>query len=223
MRAPGHLSCHRQGEPPLTPHNGIRIYVDLDDVIAETAPQLLRLLEVEYGRRVELKQMTTWDLCESLSLSKPELGRFITRAHEDELLLRYGVVPGAIECLGEARQGGHEVRIVTGRPTSSRNASKRWLREQGVPYDRLVFADKYGNYGSLYELSEEDPALPMSSVEAMKFGLAIEDSAVTATKLLGLGIPVALYDQPWNRDLADSDSLTRCYSWDDVRRLLNSI
>ena len=37
-----------------------RVYVDLDDVICETGPDLLALLEKHFGRRVELEVWSGW-------------------------------------------------------------------------------------------------------------------------------------------------------------------
>lgn len=54
-----------------------RVYVDLDDVICETGPDLLALLEKHFGRRVELEDVSTWDLGVSLGLDQQELRQLL--------------------------------------------------------------------------------------------------------------------------------------------------
>ena len=46
-----------------------QIYVDLDDVLAETGRTFLQLLESEFGRRVEWDQVHDYDLGVSLGMA----------------------------------------------------------------------------------------------------------------------------------------------------------
>ncbi len=194
-----------------------RVYVDLDDVICETGPDLLALLEKHFGRRVELEDVTTWDLGVSLGLDQQDLRQFMHYAHEPHVLQQHRPKPGALEQLARWSNVGVEVWIVTGRPTQTYSATRDWLAARNVAHTRLVFADKYGNYGGLQEMTDGVEAMPMEQIAGLRFDIAVEDSAAVAAVLHDeLEIPVALIDQPWNRQMESTPRLRRCQSWEDV-------
>ena len=73
------------------------IYVDMDDVLCETARGFVSLLEREFGRRVSFDQIHDFDLGVSFGLDPVELERFFEIAHRPELLTDLDPLPGAIE------------------------------------------------------------------------------------------------------------------------------
>lgn len=201
-----------------------RVYVDLDDVICETGTDLLALLEEHFGKRVELEDVTTWDLGISLGLDQDELRHFMHLAHEPAVLQSHRTRPGAVERLAAWSSVGVEVWIVTGRPTQTYAATRAWLQDRQIAHNRLVFADKYGNYGGLQEMTDGVEAMPMNQITGLGFDLAVEDSAAVAAMLHDdLGIPVALMDQPWNRQLQAGPRLRRCYSWEEVDQMCGDL
>ena len=99
---------------------------------------------------------------------------------------------------------------MTGRPPSTRPGTVAWLEEHRIPHDTLRFVDKYGRFGPE---AGWDEALGMDDLAAMRFRLAIEDSASTAVFLAENGVaPVVLMDRPWNRH-ETSGRLTRVAGW----------
>lgn len=201
-----------------------RIYTDLDDVICDTGPDLLALLEKHFGRHADIEDVTTWDLGVSLGLDQQELRQFMHYAHEPQVLEQHRARPGAVEQLARWSDVGLEVWIVTGRPTQTFSATRSWLADRKIAHTRLVFADKYGNYGGLQEMTDGVEAMPMDQIAGLGFDLAVEDSAAVAGILHDeLEIPVALMDQPWNRQMEDTDRLRRCHTWEDVDRMCGDL
>ena len=195
-----------------------RIYVDLDDVVCQTAELLLSLLDAEFGRRVSLEEIVSFDLGVSFGLGQEELGRFMDRAHDPEVLLQYELRPGAVEGLETWRARGCEVWIVTGRPTGAVVGTRQWLERAGVPHDELLFVDKYRGHGRPSGASGEVRATRVEELAGMGFGLAVEDSAEMALRLRDeVGVRVLLMDRPWNREVVDTPGrLERCRDWDEV-------
>ena len=66
----------------------MRIYVDIDDVLARTIESLIDLLDETHGRRVEVDEVRHFDLEKSFELSDEEILAFMARAHEDEVIER---------------------------------------------------------------------------------------------------------------------------------------
>jgi hypothetical protein len=89
-----------------------------------------------------------------------------------------------------------------------------WLRAYGIPFDELIFVDKYGR-----ALMQEDGvrALSLEALAAMPFALAVEDApGMVAFLLEHTRMPVAIMDRPWNRRAAFPSSNgrgIRCRDW----------
>lgn len=187
------------------------IYVDMDDVLCETARGLLSVLEREFDRRVAFDQIHDFDLTVSFGLTPNELERFFALVHRPEPLLALDPLPGAIETVRAWSAAGAEIAVVTGRPAHTRDISRRWLERHGVPHRELTFVDKYGRAGSA---SEDEEVLPLESLRRDSYRLAVEDSLPTARFLAERGMPVLLVDRPWNRGSAEG--VHRCRDWGEV-------
>ena len=81
------------------------------------------------------------------------------------------------------------------------------------------FLDKFSQY---YEGAHgtAEGALALADLPALDFCLAVEDfPGITDHLTQQLGVPVALFDRPWNRSLADRDGaapLVRCRHWGEI-------
>ena len=66
--------------------------------------------------------------------------------------------------------------------------------------------------------------MPMEQIAGLGFDLAVEDSAAVAGVLHDeLEIPVALMDQPWNRQMEDAGRLRRCMTWEEVDQMCGDL
>ena len=136
------------------------------------------------------------------------------RVHDPDLLLSYEPVEGAREALTAWAEKGHTIDIVTGRPTSARDATIQWLDRQKIPYESFVMVDKYNRPGN-------DPSIAISKERLAErpYDLAVEDSREMSLFLADtLNIPVALYDRPWNAENLVHDKVVRCRDWEQIRR-----
>jgi len=202
---------------------GRRIYVDIDDVLSRTIESLIDLLDETHGRRVAVEDVRFFDLEKSFDLSVDQIAAFMDRAHADDVLERLAPVEGGVGILDHWHSNGHEIHLVTGRPPSTNAASRRWLERHAVPHASLHHLDKWArptwNEGGL-------PALRFDDVGEMGFDFAVEDSLDTAVRLVEeFGIPVALMDQPWNRDVgrlaaSTRSQMVRCAAWAEVAAAL---
>ena len=196
-----------------------RIYVDLDDVLAQTIPSLVALLERHFGRRVEIEDVVHFDLGRSFGLDPDELVEFMRLVHEPQVLAALEPKPGAVPTLTSWIERGYAVAVMTGRPPSAASASRRWLREHRIPHTSFACIDKYAREDWA---GPADRALPFDALADLSFALAVEDSLEVAALLVErCGVPVALMDRPWNRDLsglgpATRASIVRCRGWAEL-------
>ena len=197
-----------------------RIYVDLDDVLCETARAFLGILERDYGKIVDFEDIAWFDLGRSFELEPPVLEDFMRKVHEPEVLSAMEPVNGAIEALEEWVGAGYEVAVVTGRPSTTFDVSREWLASAGVPHQSLTFVDKYSRLG----WSNDGPkVVPLSELGRTEYCLAVEDSSDMVRYLAGeLGLQVLLFDRPWNRrppPVVGSEAtgeIHRCRNWREI-------
>ena len=190
------------------------VYIDFDDVLCETARALAGLLQREFGRTVAFESIHTFDLGKSFSLRAGELDRLMEMGHQPEFLRTLEPVPRAAEALRRWSDAGLRLAVVTGRPPVTRPPCEAWLRAHGIPFDELIFVNKYGR--TLMQ-DHEVQALSLDELAVMPFALAVEDApGMVAFLLEHTRVPVAIMDRPWNRQAAFPSSNgrgIRCRDW----------
>ena len=75
------------------------IYVDMDDVLGQTARTFAKVFEREHGRRVDLEEIQSFDLGVSLGLSPAALDDFMQSVHRPEVLAEIEPMEGAVAAL----------------------------------------------------------------------------------------------------------------------------
>jgi hypothetical protein len=139
-------------------------------------------------------------------------------AHEPEVLLGFHVVDGAVAVLDAWRQARHTVCVVTGRPPTTEQATRRWLEQHGVAHATLSFVDKYGSHGPLYGLA----SVGLETLAQAHYSFAVEDSLAMARFLAECGTPVALLTRPWNAG-TEVPGAHRCADWTEVERCFRDV
>ena len=109
----------------------MKIYVDFDDCLSESARGFSDLAAELFGVHVPYEEMRFFNLQKAFSLTDEQYAKLLVEGHEPERLLSYEEVPGASEAVHELMRRGHEVSVVTGRPFSSWEPSRLWLDRRG--------------------------------------------------------------------------------------------
>ncbi len=199
----------------------LRVYVDLDDVLAQTALAFTRLLAESFGKRVAVEEIHSFDLSKSFDLTADEIDRFMAEAHRPERLIEVEPMAGAVDVLDGWHARGCEIDVLTGRPPASSEVSRRWLDRHRVPHRKLYFVDKYKRYDET-AWQGHGRVLQMSELDGDRYDLVIEDSLKTAAQLAeSTTARILLMDKPWNRDTSALPESTvarmeRCRDWSEV-------
>ena len=122
----------------------MRIYVDFDDCLCETGRALSKLALEMFHKHVPYEQMRYFELDRAFDLDGEQYERLMLRAHEPEILLSYEATPGAAKTINEWISRGHEVSVITGRPSSAYELSRIWLDAHGLKNAGLYCLNKYG-------------------------------------------------------------------------------
>jgi uncharacterized HAD superfamily protein len=188
------------------------IYVDMDDVLCETARGCLEIVERVFGKRVAYEQLTDFNLGNSCELSSEETAELYHIVHHPDELLRLKPVNGAIAVLNQWMAAGFEIAIVTGRPPATYEPSLDWLAREHVPYHSFTVVDKYGRF-----TTEETIVVSLSELARREFTFAVEDSPTMAKYLAEqMRVPVRLFNRPWNRATVEHPKITRHNHWLDI-------
>jgi len=193
-----------------------RIYLDFDDVIAETGRGIIEMAQREFQTKVQFDEITNYNLQVSLDMEDDEFERLVQMLHSHELLMNLEPIPDAIQGIRDLKDSGFEMSILTGRPPSTEVVTRQWLERHEVPCDRLMFVDKYSRTISN---AHGHGGVTLEELKTMSFDLAIEDSDTMAVFLSEqMNLPVLLHDRPWNRHLDTKGTrIQRCQNWQDMR------
>ena len=192
------------------------IYVDLDDVLCQTARHFLVIVEREFGKRVGYEQLTNFDIGTSCGLQSEEREHLYRVVHEQDELMKIAPIEAAIAVLRQWVEAGFAIAIVTGRPPDSYEPSIAWLQRYQVPHRWFTMVDKYSRFAT-----ENTVAIGLDELAARQYCWAVEDSLPMAQYLGGeMGVPVALIDCPWNRALTNHPSVDRFTDWRSVAQAM---
>lgn len=199
--------------------NSAHIYIDLDDVLCETAQKLVYVAAREFGRTTVFDQLSSFNVGISFDLTSEQVDHTMRLMHEPEMLLSVDPIPGAGNVLDRWAAAGFVIEIVTGRPPSTEDASHAWLKKHAIPYSDLVFVNKYGRE---HPYSDNTNYIPLGELRKREYRLAIDDSPEMVVFLASeMNTDVILFDRPWNSGIAvpagrPNRRVERCRDWQDI-------
>jgi 5'(3')-deoxyribonucleotidase len=201
----------------------MRIYIDFDDVLCETARHLSVLARELFDRNVPYEAISGFDLQQAFDLSAAEIDSLMEYAHREDFLTHLDPAPGSLEAIRTLEASGHELAIVTGRPSTSHDGSCGWLSKHGLSHLGLIYLDKYGRAPA-----NPPPGAPKTlnrdEFATLHFDVAIDDSP-TALDLLAhrQNCTVIVYDRPWNRGYSPAANMRRSDSWQEIVALIGTL
>ena len=202
----------------------MRVYVDFDDVLCETARNLNVIAHRLFGTNVTYDEMKVFDLDKSFSLNPEQYKQLMQCAHSDAVLSTVPETPGATATLHKWLDEGHEIEIVTGRSFATRHTSRAWLAQRGLGDLPILHVNKFNR-----EKMPKDPAAPRPlTIEEfcdLKYDFAIEDSPMGLRHLTHIkGCHVAAFARPWNESLNLPPPLfRRCADWKEIDAYFSSL
>jgi uncharacterized HAD superfamily protein len=194
------------------------VYVDLDDVLCQTAHRFLVIVEREFGKRVAYEQLTNFDIGTACGLQPEESDSLYRIVHEPDELMQMAPIDHAIATLHQWAGAGYEIAIVTGRPPDSYEPSLAWLSQHHVPHHSFTMVNKYARFET-----ENTVAISLDELATRNYCWAVEDSLPMAQYLAGaMKVPVALIDCPWNRSAENHANVGRYSDWSTIAQAMPS-
>lgn len=200
----------------------MKIYIDFDDVICETAKYFTKLAKELFNINVPYQEVQFFNLQKSFNLNDEQYTKLMEVGHYPEHLLHYDKTPNAIKTINKWIDQGHEVLIITGRPFNSYEPSRQWLDEHHLERIPLYCVDKYGRETFNQEYTYN---LTLKQLYNMTFDFAIEDSPSSFEHVLHFkDCTIAILNRPWNKQATlPNNQFVRCASWNEIDQLFQSI
>lgn len=186
-----------------------RIGIDVDGVLAEHVPHLIKYLKRECdGLKLEKEDVSSWNI-NICGLDFKSLYEKYLR-HKD-FIYEIPVIEGAVEGV-EKLSRRHRILIVTNRPSYSAEDTYIWLKNNGFEFHSLIVG---------------------SELDRVNLGIdiLIDDNPYAIIKFARTGRESLLYYQPWNRKLFDmldwnrdyrGLKIIKCRSWGDIIKIMDS-
>ena len=193
----------------------MNIYVDFDDCLCETARYFTVLVKELYGKEVPYEEVRFFELQKSFDLTQEQYEHMMIEAHTPEALLSFEETPGASQTINKWLDEGHDVKIITGRPSIAYEPSRQWLDQHGLERVKLFCLNKYGR-DSFIRNSEF--TLELEDYYKMHFDYAVEDSPLAFKFFDHMpDLKVMVFDRPWNRsEELPGPGYSRCENWDVI-------
>lgn len=179
--------------------------VDIDGVVADSLLAWITELNKYFGQQKRIEDVVSYQFDKVYNVTWDEMDYFF-RQYQEVLLSNLAPVehaPRALELLKEK----HQLVLITARPESFRTMTQEWLQHHQIPYDDLMMT----NYCDKADYCSQ-----------ARVDIYIEDSLENAQSIARTGIPVVLYDAPYNRNNKDGQ-LIRRFNWPEIYRTVHAL
>lgn len=177
----------------------LKIGLDIDGVTADSFPVFLTELNKYYGKNVT--EISNYNISKLYDVAWDDMEKFFTENIE-YLFLEPKPMEGALENIQKWLQAEHEIIFITSRkPGVEEKVTLQWFNRYGIPKDKVVFT---GGLSKTFAVQE--------------FGIDIfvDDFLSNALEIAALGLPVLLFDAPYNQGKLPK-GVTRCCNWEEIK------
>jgi len=191
----------------------MKIGVDLDDVLSQSTPALIKFHNNTYGTSLKIKDLKTY-IWETWSETLKEALQKIEDFHKTPYFKNIKPIKGAKEVLEKLKKN-NEIYIITARGDDIKKATEKWV-ENHFPntFSKIYFTDEF-----LQENAEVTKGTVCNSIGIDVF---IEDNLEYALECAGPNRKVYLLDYPWNQTDELPEGVKRVYSWKEIGELASN-
>lgn len=195
----------------------MRIGLDLDDVVANLNERLNDWHNETYGTSYSREDYYSYYFWDVWGGTREEAMAKVYRFIEEGNVMRIAPVKGAREGVQKLKGLSKSLRAITGRSETIRKSTEAWIaRELPHMIDDVHFTNVYPSPGEVTR-SKGEICLELG-IELM-----IDDSTEFAESCSKQGIPVIIFDTPWNRHVPLPSLAHRAVGWDGVIEIAERI
>lgn len=182
--------------------------VDFDDVVIRTGDAMARFHNATYGTTYSPDDVVSYNLGEVWNCTPEEAQARIDEFVGTEFHHSAEAVFGAYDALKKLGEE-YEIVIVTGRHEAMRDSTIEWLTKNFLGLYREI------HFTGHYEVEPDKKRKKSEVMTEIGADLFIDDALHFATDVASVGIPVLLFDTPWNQGELPH-GVTRVFSWEEI-------
>jgi len=180
-----------------------RIALDIDSTLHHYWDLLDEIAQRRYGVALPYAEQREWGITR---LEHEELVACVRETHSDENIESAEPYPGAVEVVRGWHDEGHWIHVTSHRAGSARQATERWLRRIGMPYD-----DLHCSYDKVARCAQ------------LGIDVLVDDSPVNLLRAADEGMVPATIVHPWNAELVESERALGGRDWPELRDKLEPV
>lgn len=184
----------------------MNIAVDLDGVLFDHVPYVLRGFRDAHGIDLQEEGLRYWDFFQYRAVREKNLTwgcvrAVLTRIDHDPLVHELPPRdPQAAAVMGRWRAAGHRVQVVTARESSCRDVTAGFLERHRIPHDALV----------------------MDARVKIGYDVLVDDAPHNVLMAAADGGLALLMDHPYNRDVPTRRNPQRVHDWLEVEAAVSA-
>jgi uncharacterized HAD superfamily protein len=175
--------------------NNVKIGLDIDGVISDFVTTFCRLTKKKYNICLTESDIYCHDLNLVLGITKNERNEIIKETLKENLNL----TDGSKETINKLWEDGHKIYLLTARDASLIETTKLWLKNNDIPYTKLL------------QLKEGE-----KNHSNLKLDLIVEDCLQDALEWSPKVKNILVFDHPWNKSLNVKGLIKRVHSWKEI-------
>jgi uncharacterized protein len=181
---------------------------DLDDVLLDFNGNIHNWHNIQHGTKLSRDDMAVFDLHVTWRITKEEARDRIFDFYETKEHFQIPPIHGAKDAIEKLKED-NKIYIITSRPESHKNSTIEWLNKNFPnTFDGVYFTNQFHGEGVRKMKSEICKELDIE--------IFVDDSLYNAKDITESGIPVLLFDAPWNQGKIKDPLITRVFSWEEI-------
>jgi len=186
--------------------------VDFDDVLIRTGEAMAKFHNATYGTSYSRDDVTSYSLAEIWNCEPREAQKRIDEFITTEFHHSAEAVFGAYDALKHLSET-YDIVIVTGRHEAMRGSTIDWLTKNFLGLFREI------HFTGHYDADPSKQRLKSAVMTEIGADIFIDDALHFATDVASVGIPVLLFDTPWNQGPLP-EGVRRVSSWEEILSIL---
>src|SRR3989344_4200129 len=193
-----------------------RIYVDVDDTLAETTEVFLSYLEKEHNIILKEEHLYEYPFSENYLQKKFKKFDYIRDFEKSPYFRKIRPAENSQAAISSLAKN-NKLFIVSGRNMGLMKETKKWISKF------------FPGYFSEIHLVNNNPrknevkGIPKHEMfKRLKCSFAVEDDPGPALSISEMGCKVLLFERPWNKSLNLNENLIRVKNWTEVYNLLEN-
>jgi uncharacterized HAD superfamily protein len=196
----------------------MKIALDIDDVLADCNAGINAFLSEEKGIFLQREDWHFFNLEENIGHTLEEAKALYAEFHYSKYLHELTLIDGAQEAIQELAQD-HTLIAVTSRGDDLDEATQKVIQQFAGHISELFYTNQYHRSN----LDRKEKVSKGEICKREKVDLIIEDGLPNMETCLAHGIPVLLFDAPWNQLEQLPAGVYRVHSWKEALEYIRTI